>query len=117
MSPEQAKGKTVDRRTDIWALGCVIFEMLTGRQAFEGEDVSEILSRILQREPDWSLLPSHTPPRIHELLRLCLEKNFEGAADGEFVIPFIPLRSKIDEKPKTLSLYIGLYKLYKLRSP
>jgi serine/threonine protein kinase len=57
MSPEQAKGKIVDRRTDIWAFGCVLYEMLTGRPAFDGEDVSDIMSRILQRDPDWSLLP------------------------------------------------------------
>jgi eukaryotic-like serine/threonine-protein kinase len=75
MSPEQAKGRTVDRRTDIFAFGCVLFEMLTGRQAFAGDDVAEILARVLEREPDWTLLPSGVPPRIRELLRLCLEKN------------------------------------------
>jgi eukaryotic-like serine/threonine-protein kinase len=75
MSPEQAKGKVVDRRTDIWAFGCVLYEMLAGRPAFDGEDVPDILSRILQRDPDWSLLPSNTPLRIRELLRLCLEKS------------------------------------------
>jgi serine/threonine-protein kinase len=75
MSPEQAKGKNVDRRTDIFAFGCVLYEMLTGRPAFDGEDVPDILSRILQREPDWTLLPPSVPPRIRELLRLCMEKN------------------------------------------
>jgi eukaryotic-like serine/threonine-protein kinase len=75
MSPEQAKGKTVDRRTDIFALGCVLFEMLTGRRAFDGEDIPEILSRILQREPDWKLLPPSVPPKIRDLLRLCMEKD------------------------------------------
>ena len=75
MSPEQAKGRAVDRRTDIFAFGCVLYEMLTGRAAFEGEDVADILSRVLQREPDWTLLPANVPPRIRELLRLCLEKD------------------------------------------
>jgi serine/threonine-protein kinase len=75
MSPEQARGKPVDRRTDIFAFGCVLYEMLTGKMAFDGEDVPDILSRILQREPDWALLPSNVPPRIRELLRLCLERN------------------------------------------
>ena len=75
MSPEQAKGRRVDRRTDIFAFGCVLFEMLTGRRAFEGDDVAEIVSRVLQREPDWTLLPRDVPPRVRELLRLCLEKD------------------------------------------
>jgi Tol biopolymer transport system component len=75
MSPEQAKGRKVDRRTDIFAFGCVLYEMLTGRPAFEGEDIPEILSRVLQREPDWTLLPANVQPRIRELLRLCLQKD------------------------------------------
>ena len=75
MSPEQARGKDVDKRTDIFAFGCVLFEMLTGRQAFEGEDVADILSRVLQREPDWKLLPVEVPAAIKKLLRSCLEKN------------------------------------------
>jgi serine/threonine protein kinase len=75
MSPEQARGRAVDRRTDIFAFGCVLFEMLTGKQAFEGEDVAEILSRVLQREPDWTLLPASVPPGIRKVLRVCLEKD------------------------------------------
>src|SRR5262245_57939556 len=75
MSPEQAKGRPVDRRTDIFALGCVLYEMLTGQAVFAGEDVPEILSRVLQHEPDWTLLPQNVPPRICELLRRCLDKN------------------------------------------
>jgi eukaryotic-like serine/threonine-protein kinase len=75
MSPEQAKGRTVDKRTDIFAFGCVLYEMLTGRAAFEGDDVGEILARVIEREPDWSGLPSKVPPRIHELLRRCMEKD------------------------------------------
>jgi serine/threonine protein kinase len=78
MSPEQAKGRPVDRRADIWAFGCVLFEMLTGEPAFGGDDIAEILSRVLQREPDWTKLPAAVPARVRELLRLCLEKNVKG---------------------------------------
>jgi eukaryotic-like serine/threonine-protein kinase len=77
MSPEQAKGRTVDKRTDIFAFGCVLYEMLTGRPAFGGEDIPEILSMVLQRDPDWELLPPKVTPRIRELLRLCLEKDLK----------------------------------------
>jgi Tol biopolymer transport system component len=75
MSPEQARGKTVDKRADIWAFGCVLFEMLAARQAFEGDDVPEILSRVLQRDADWARLPANLPPSIPKLLRLCLQKD------------------------------------------
>jgi eukaryotic-like serine/threonine-protein kinase len=75
MSPEQAKGKTVDRRTDIWAFGCVLYEMLTGKLAFSGETVSDTLAAVIRAEPDWSQLPSCTPPAIHALLRRCLKKD------------------------------------------
>jgi len=75
MSPEQAKGKTVDRRTDIWALGCVLYELLTGKQVFTGESVPEILGSIFKAEPDWSLLPDATPLGIRALLRRCLQKD------------------------------------------
>jgi len=81
MSPEQAKGRKVDRRADIFAFGCVLYEMLTGRPAFEGEDIPEILSRVLQREPDWTLLPANVQPRIRELLRLCLQKDVRKRRD------------------------------------
>src|SRR5262245_22565874 len=75
MSPEQAKGRNVDRRTDIFAFGCVLYEMLTGRPAFEGENVADILSRILQRDPDWMRIPADAPAGIQRLVRLCLEKD------------------------------------------
>ncbi len=75
MSPEQAKGKTVDRRTDIWAFGCVLYEMLTGKTAFGGETVTEGLAAILTNEPDWSQLPAQTPVRVHVLLQRCLQKD------------------------------------------
>jgi len=75
MSPEQAKGREVDRRTDIFALGAVLYEMVTGRAVFEGEDVPDILGAVLKSEPDWTRLPSDVPLRIRELLRLCLQKD------------------------------------------
>ena len=75
MAPEQARGKTVDKRADIWAFGVVLFEMLTGRQAFHGEDTSHVLARVIERDPDWTALPQTTPPLVARLLRRCLEKD------------------------------------------
>ena len=75
MSPEQARGKLVDRRADIWAFGCVVFEMLTGRRAFPGESVTDTLARVIEREPDWSLLPPTTPPHVRGVLERCLRKD------------------------------------------
>jgi Tol biopolymer transport system component len=75
MSPEQARGKAVDKRTDIWSFGCVLYECLTGRQVFEGETVSDLIARILERDPDLGALPAPTPNRVRELLRRCLEKD------------------------------------------
>jgi eukaryotic-like serine/threonine-protein kinase len=75
MSPEQAKGRAVDRRADIFAFGCVLYEMLTGRPAFDGEDVTEILGRVVTAEPDWNRLPAGTPPPIRQLLRRALRKD------------------------------------------
>jgi serine/threonine protein kinase len=75
MSPEQARGLAVDRRTDIWAFGCVLYEMLVGQRPFAGDTVAETLTAILEREPDWSRLPSATPTRIRELLRRCLQRD------------------------------------------
>ena len=75
MSPEQARGKAVDRRTDIWSFGCVLFECLTGRRAFDGETVSDLVARILEREPDWSALPAATPAALSALLVRCLAKD------------------------------------------
>jgi Tol biopolymer transport system component len=84
MSPEQAKGKVVDKRADIWAFGCILYECLTGKRAFKGETVTEMLAAILRGEPDWQELPE-TPSNIRFLLRRCLEKDmsmrFHCAAD------------------------------------
>ena len=75
MSPEQAKGKRVDRQTDVWAFGALLYEMLTGKRAFGGEDVSDTLAAVLRAEPDWSALPASTPEAIRQVLRLCLVKD------------------------------------------
>src|ERR1043166_4066766 len=75
MSPEQAKGKVVDKRSDVWAFGCVLFEMLTGKQSFSGETLTDILASVVRAEPDWDLLPASTPEAIRRLLRRCLTKD------------------------------------------
>jgi Tol biopolymer transport system component len=75
MSPEQARGKTVDKRADIWAFGCVLFEMLTGRRAFDGDEVSDTLAGILRGDPDWSLIPSTISPTVLQYLKRCLAKD------------------------------------------
>ncbi|MGD0957224.1 MAG: protein kinase [Candidatus Acidiferrales bacterium] len=75
MSPEQARGKAVDKRTDIWAFGCVLYELLSGRQAFHGEDTTDILAAVVRAEPDWSKLPGSLPANIGLLLRRCLQKD------------------------------------------
>ena len=90
MSPEQARGKEVDRRTDIWAFGCVLYELLSGHRAFDGEDVTEILAAVMKTEPDWNRLPKATPPPIRVLLRRCLRKDrlqrLKDAADARIEI-------------------------------
>ena len=75
MSPEQARGQSVDKRTDIWAFGCVLYEMLTGRAPFAAATIPDIFVSILEREPDWSALPEKTPPSVRQLLHRCLEKD------------------------------------------
>ena len=74
MSPEQARGKPIDKRTDIWAFGCVLFEMLTGRRAFDGETTSDVIAAIIERAPDWKRLPGKTPPHVVRIIERCLEK-------------------------------------------
>jgi serine/threonine protein kinase/Tol biopolymer transport system component len=75
MSPEQARARPVDRRTDIWAFGCIVMEMLSGRRTFAGDTATDALANILQREPDWAALPSNTPGWLRDLLRRCLQKD------------------------------------------
>ena len=97
MAPEQARGKAVDKRADIWAFGCLLFEMLTARRAFAGEDVTDTITSVLRDEPDWTLLPSALSPSIERFLRRCFAKNprervqdagdLRLALDGAFDVP------------------------------
>ena len=97
MSPEQARGRAVDRRADIWAFGVVLFETLAGQQPFRGEDVSDTLANVLKREPDWDALPADVPARVRQVLGACLQKSMKArladmqdvrlALDGAFETP------------------------------
>ncbi|HUF25167.1 MAG TPA: protein kinase [Vicinamibacterales bacterium] len=82
MAPEQAKGRPLDRRADVWAFGCVLFEMLSGRRAFPGEDVTDTLAAVMRAEPEWSALPARTPPSIQRLLRRSLLKERSKRLDS-----------------------------------
>jgi serine/threonine protein kinase len=82
MSPEQARGKPVDRRADIWAFGAVLFEMLVGRKPFDGETLTDVLGAIVKSEPDWSALPADTPAPIRRVLRRTLEKHLARRLDS-----------------------------------
>ena len=75
MPPEQARGEVVDKRADIWAFGCVLYEMLSGKRAFEGESITDVLAAVVRSEPDWNALPSTTPAPVRRLLKRCLEKD------------------------------------------
>jgi eukaryotic-like serine/threonine-protein kinase len=90
MSPEQARGKTVDKRTDVWAFGCVLFEMLTGKPAFDGDTFTDVAASIVRNEPEWRALPPSTPPAIRALIVRCLKKDpahrLQEIADGRFQI-------------------------------
>jgi Tol biopolymer transport system component len=102
MSPEQARGRAVDQRADIWAFGCVLYEMLTARRAFDGEDVADTLGAVIHKEPDWSRLPPNTPQYLRTLLRRCLRK------DPRKRLPHLGIaRLEIDEAPADAPLAIG----------
>jgi serine/threonine protein kinase/Tol biopolymer transport system component len=94
MSPEQAKGRPADQRSDIWAFGCVLYEMLTGKRAFEGEDVSETLASILRSEPDWNALPAELPSSVRRVVTRCLRKDMRRRLQhmGD-------VRNELDEGP------------------
>jgi Tol biopolymer transport system component len=90
MSPEQARGQTVDKRSDIWAFGCVLYEMLTGVPAFPGNGAAEVLANVIKEEPDWTVLPSHTPAALRLCLLRCLQKDsrqrFHDIADARLAM-------------------------------
>jgi eukaryotic-like serine/threonine-protein kinase len=96
MSPEQARGKEADKRSDVWAFGCVLFEMLTAKRAFEGSEVSDTLASILKSDPDWTALPQRTSSGIRRVLRRCLEKDprrrFHDVADVRLELEDLPAR-------------------------
>jgi Protein kinase domain/WD40-like Beta Propeller Repeat len=78
MSPEQAKGRTVDARADVWAFGVVLFEMVSGQRAFDGEDIADVLGAVVRLDPRWDVLPASVPPRVLQVLRRCLQKNVKA---------------------------------------
>jgi serine/threonine protein kinase len=80
MSPEQARGRAIDKRTDIWAFGCVLFEMLSGRRAFGGETISDSIAAVLEHQPDWAGLPPQTPRPVRDLLETLPARIPETAA-------------------------------------
>ena len=82
MSPEQARGETIDRRTDMWAFGCVLYEMLTSQAAFAGNTVPEVVARVLERDPEWKAVPASTPASVCHLLQRCLAKNRKNRLDS-----------------------------------
>ena len=103
MSPEQATGQTLDRRTDIWAFGCVLYEMLTRRRAFTGDTVPEVISAVLVRELNWEALPADTPPGIERLLRRCLERDPKNRLHD-----IADARIELDETLSALTSTVGV---------
>jgi len=89
MSPEQARGRTADKRSDVWAFGCVLYEMLTGKRAFEGEDVSDTLALVLRGEPDWNAFPASVPPNIRAIVKRCLQRDRKARIPDMSVVRFM----------------------------
>jgi hypothetical protein len=114
MSPEQARGKSCDKRTDIWAFGCVLYELLTGRQAFQGDSTTEILAAVLRGEPDWEALPETTPLNMRVLLRRCLQKEMNKRARdaGDALIEIEEaLARPVTKEPTTAAAAKGVHAL------
>jgi eukaryotic-like serine/threonine-protein kinase len=112
MSPEQARGKTLDKRTDIWSLGCVMFEMLCGKQAFAGENISDTIAAIIRGEPDWTCLPVQTSQRVRNLLERLLKKDarqrWHDAADVRIEIEDATSASDTPQAQRHASLALAL---------
>src|SRR5262249_54935422 len=117
MSPEQARGLAVDKRTDIWAFGCVLFEMLTGRGAFTADTASDSVAKVIGREPDWSALPPSVSPAIRKLLARCLKKDpserLHDIADarieiGDTLSPTEPVVAASSPRTRKMSVASGL---------
>ena len=131
MSPEQARGRKVDARADVWAFGCVLYEMLTGGRAFEGEDVTAVLAAIIKDEPDWSALPSSLPATVRVFMQRCLEKDPKRrvrdihdvrlALEGAFDLAEPPQKTGADWRRVlpllAASMLVGAVAVWMLRSP
>jgi serine/threonine-protein kinase len=102
MSPEQAKGKPADKRSDIWAFGCVLYEMLTGVRAFDGEDITDVLGAVVRLEPSWQALPSDLSPALRTLLQSCLVKDPRHRVADISIVLFVL------EKSGSLAAPIGI---------
>src|SRR4030095_16597578 len=89
MSPEQARGRPVDKRTDVWAFGCVLYEMLTGKKAFDGEDATEIISAVVKSEPNLNALPATLPPNVRTIVERCLVKDRKARIPDLSVVRFM----------------------------
>ena len=117
MSPEQARGKEIDHRTDIWSFGCIMFQMLTGHIPFEGETATDTLARIIEREPDWEMLPCDTPANIRTLLHRCLAKNPDSrlgdvaivaeAIDEALSLPITSRRTAVGAKLQKVAIILA----------
>jgi eukaryotic-like serine/threonine-protein kinase len=99
MSPEQARGRPAGKRSDVWALGCVLYEMLTGKRAFDGEDVGETLAAVIKSEPDWNALPRDVPPAVRALIERCLEKDPRKRVAESSTASFVLREPSITKQP------------------